>query len=84
MNLQLANPDLFRETAFIGGEWVHGEGGATITVDDPATGAVIGSVPDCSAADTHSAIAAAQAAFAPWRALSAGRAAPFWNAGMRW
>jgi succinate-semialdehyde dehydrogenase/glutarate-semialdehyde dehydrogenase len=72
MNLQLANPDLFRETAFIGGEWVHGEGGATITVDDPATGAVIGSVPDCSAADTHSAIAAAQAAFAPWRALSAG------------
>jgi succinate-semialdehyde dehydrogenase/glutarate-semialdehyde dehydrogenase len=72
MNLQLANPDLFRETAFIGGEWVHGEGGATIAVDDPATGAVIGSVPDCSAADTHSAIAAAQAAFAPWRALSAG------------
>ena len=68
----LKNPDLFRQSAFIGGEWVPAENGASIEVDDPATGAVIGTVPDCSAADTERAIAAADAAFAPWRALTAG------------
>lgn len=67
----LQNPDLFREAAFIGGEWVQSGGGATISVDDPATGMAIGTVPDCSQSDTEQAIGAAQAAFAPWRAMTA-------------
>jgi succinate-semialdehyde dehydrogenase/glutarate-semialdehyde dehydrogenase len=66
----LENTDLFRQAAFIGGEWVNAESGAVIEVDDPATGAVIGTVPDCAAADTERAIAAAEAAFGPWRALT--------------
>ncbi len=35
---------------------------------DPATGAVIGIVPDCGAAETRAAIDAAARAFMPWRA----------------
>lgn len=67
----LKDPGLFRENAFIDGAWVQASTGATITVDDPATGAPIGTVPDCSAEDTGQAIAAAEAAFAPWRAKTA-------------
>jgi succinate-semialdehyde dehydrogenase/glutarate-semialdehyde dehydrogenase len=40
---------LWREAAFIGGNWR--EGAATIAVDNPATGAVIGHVPDLGAAE---------------------------------
>jgi succinate-semialdehyde dehydrogenase/glutarate-semialdehyde dehydrogenase len=75
MIANLKEPGLFRESAFIGGDWVQAASGATIAVDDPATGAVIGTVPDCDAADTQQAIAAAEAAFAPWRARTAGERA---------
>jgi succinate-semialdehyde dehydrogenase/glutarate-semialdehyde dehydrogenase len=66
----LNNSDLFRQAAFIAGEWSPASNGAVIEVDDPSTGAVIGTVPDCTAADTESAITAANDAFGPWRALS--------------
>jgi succinate-semialdehyde dehydrogenase/glutarate-semialdehyde dehydrogenase len=75
MIANLKNPDLFRESAFIGGDWVQAASGATIAVDDPATGAVIGTVPDCDAADTQQAIGAAEAAFPSWRARTAGERA---------
>jgi succinate-semialdehyde dehydrogenase/glutarate-semialdehyde dehydrogenase len=75
MIANLKEPGLFRESAFIGGDWVQAASGATIAVDDPATGAVIGTVPDCDAVDTQQAIAAAEAAFAPWRARTAGERA---------
>jgi succinate-semialdehyde dehydrogenase/glutarate-semialdehyde dehydrogenase len=75
MIANLKEPGLFRESAFIGGDWVQAASGATIAVDDPATGAVIGTVPDCDATDTQQAIAAAEAAFAPWRARTAGERA---------
>ncbi len=75
MSIQLRNPDLFRQSAFIGGAWAEAASGATIPVDDPATGAIIGTVPDCGEADTAQAIAAAEAAFGPWRAMTAGERA---------
>lgn len=62
---ELARPDLWREAAYLGGAWVTGE--RTIAVDNPATGAVIGHVPDLGAAEAEAAVAAASAAFAPWR-----------------
>lgn len=61
----LKDPDLFRQTALIGGAWVEGE--KTVDVTDPATGAVIGTVPDLSGAQTRAAIDAAEAAFQTWR-----------------
>ncbi|MFT3966000.1 MAG: NAD-dependent succinate-semialdehyde dehydrogenase [Sphingobium sp.] len=71
MIANLKEPGLFRESAFIGGEWVRAGSAATIAVDNPATGTVIGTVPDCDAADTQQAIAAAGTAFGPWRERTA-------------
>ncbi len=70
--LDLDDPDLFRELAFIGGAWRGAASGETLDVEDPATGEVIGVAPDCDGADTRAAIEAAAAAFAPWRARTAG------------
>lgn len=68
----LSDPSLFIEQTFIAGEWRGASSGATLGVEDPATGDVIGSVPDCDGSDTRAAIDAANAAFGPWRALTAG------------
>ena len=76
MNLQ--DPDLFRERALIGGAWT---GTASLQVHDPATGQVMGRVPECGADETAEAIAAAEAAFRTWRRVpNADRA----GALMRW
>ena len=71
MTLSLHNPALLIEKAFIGGEWSGARSGATLPVDNPATGAVIGTVPDCGEAETQAAIAAAEAAYPAWRARTA-------------
>lgn len=55
---------ILREHAFIAGEAVTGS--ARIAVDDPATGDVIGHIPDLGVAETERAIAAAVAAFPDW------------------
>jgi succinate-semialdehyde dehydrogenase / glutarate-semialdehyde dehydrogenase len=68
---KLADPSLFREQAYIDGAWVDAEGGGTVPVDDPATGKVIGSVPDMGTADTRRAIEAANAAWPAWRKKTA-------------
>jgi succinate-semialdehyde dehydrogenase/glutarate-semialdehyde dehydrogenase len=60
---------LKREACLIAGRWVGGE--RWITVDNPATGAVIGRVPALGAAETRQAIDAAQAAMGPWAARPA-------------
>ncbi|VDS09755.1 Succinate-semialdehyde dehydrogenase [NADP(+)] GabD [Paracoccus haematequi] len=67
--------DLMRPLAFINGEWVGADDGATLDVTDPATGEVIGQVPDMGLAETRRAIAAAEAALPSWRALAAGQRA---------
>jgi succinate-semialdehyde dehydrogenase/glutarate-semialdehyde dehydrogenase len=67
--LALARPDLLREAALISGAWVSGD--ATLSVVNPATGGVIGTVPDLGTAEAEAAVAAAQAALPAWRARSA-------------
>ena len=71
MTLSLNNPALFVERAYIGGAWVGAASGATVPVDNPATGAIIGTVPDCNETDTQAAIDAAEAAFPAWKARTA-------------
>ncbi|HKR87707.1 MAG TPA: NAD-dependent succinate-semialdehyde dehydrogenase [Phenylobacterium sp.] len=61
--------DLKREACLIDGAWVAGD--RWIDVDDPATGQVIGRVPDLGAAETRRAVAAAQAAMSAWAARPA-------------
>lgn len=71
MTLNLNDPDLLRQAALIGGAWVQADAGKVIDVTDPATGLVIGTVPDISASQTEAAIAAAEAAFHGWRKRTA-------------
>ncbi len=51
---------------FINGEWVNSSDGATRDIISPASGAVIASVQEGTAADAEKAIAAAKAAFDSW------------------
>ena len=73
--LNLADRELFIERAFIGGAWTQAASGATLTVEDPASGETLGLVPDCDGTDTRAAIEAAAAALGPWRARTAGERA---------
>ena len=75
MTLILNNPALFVQQAFIGGEWVGAASGGTLDVDNPATGAIIGTIADCGEAETQAAIDAAQAAWPAWRARTTGQRA---------
>ncbi|MFI2215537.1 aldehyde dehydrogenase family protein [Rhodococcus sp. NPDC019627] len=54
----------------IGGERVAAVSGATLDVEDPATGTVIAQVPAAGEVDVDRAVAAAKAAFAAWRSCS--------------
>ncbi len=60
-----------RRDALIDGLWVEADSGARFSVQDPASGAVLGEVPDMGAAETRRAIDAAARAFPLWRATPA-------------
>jgi succinate-semialdehyde dehydrogenase/glutarate-semialdehyde dehydrogenase len=62
----LQDQDLFRRQAYIGGQWCDADNGATLKVNNPATGEVLGTVPMMGAAETRRAIEAAKNAFADW------------------
>ena len=63
--MTLKDPDLFRNAALIDGDWRARPG---LTVTNPATGEPLGNLPDCTAADTEEAIAAAERAMKGWAA----------------
>ena len=69
--MKLTDNNLFRTQAYIGGEWVNANGGATCDVKNPATGEKLGTVPDMGATETRRAIDAAKAAFPAWAAKTA-------------
>ncbi len=69
--LPLKEPALLRQHAYLAGEWQTAANGQTFEVRNPATGALIGTVPLLSAAETRRALEAAQAAWPAWRARSA-------------
>ncbi|GBD57879.1 NAD-dependent succinate-semialdehyde dehydrogenase [Gluconobacter wancherniae] len=71
MTLSLNDSDLFRQHAFVGGEWKVSGSGKTMTVDNPSTGETIGSIPACTADETRSAIESARIAQIAWRRSSA-------------
>ena len=63
----IVNRSLLPAAALIDGRWTAADNGQTFAVDNPATGAVIASVPDLGAAETRRAIAAADAAWPAWK-----------------
>lgn len=69
--MQLNDNMLFRQQAYINGEWVDADTGATFEVTNPATGEVLGVVPDMGAEETRKAIETAEVAWADWRKKTA-------------
>lgn len=67
--LQLKDSTLLRDRAYVAGQWVGSRSGQTLEVVNPASGAVIGSVPLCGAEETRQAIAAAEVAQRAWAAV---------------
>ena len=70
-NFTLSDPSLLRSQCYLDGKWVDADEGGKVEVTNPATGAVIGTVPRCGAAETRRAIEAAKAAFPAWAARPA-------------
>jgi succinate-semialdehyde dehydrogenase/glutarate-semialdehyde dehydrogenase len=69
--LSLADPSLLRQQCYVNGAWLDAAGGATLPVNNPATGAALGTVPAFGAAETGTAVGAAHAAFPAWAARTA-------------
>jgi succinate-semialdehyde dehydrogenase/glutarate-semialdehyde dehydrogenase len=67
----LKDPRLFRDKAYVDGQWVEADSKGRFEVDNPADGSIIGSVPNMGGAETRRAIEAANAALPAWRALPA-------------
>src|SRR6056297_523681 len=57
---------LVRNFSYVNGKWTAGDDNATITVTNPADGAVLGDVASLSATQAKAAVEAAQAAFPDW------------------
>jgi len=66
--VSLKDSKLFREQCYVDGTWISADASRTFPVHNPASGELLGSVPDLGAAETRRAIAAAEAALPGWRA----------------
>ncbi len=71
MSLKLSDQALLRTQAYINGQWVDADNGATLAVTNPANGEVIAEVARCGTAETRRGIEAADAALPAWRAKTA-------------
>eukprot|EP00285_Hemiselmis_virescens_P004646 CAMPEP_0173416098 /NCGR_PEP_ID=MMETSP1356-20130122/85219_1 /TAXON_ID=77927 ORGANISM="Hemiselmis virescens, Strain PCC157" /NCGR_SAMPLE_ID=MMETSP1356 /ASSEMBLY_ACC=CAM_ASM_000847 /LENGTH=504 /DNA_ID=CAMNT_0014378399 /DNA_START=150 /DNA_END=1664 /DNA_ORIENTATION=- len=71
MRDRVSNPSLVQEAAFINGDFVTPKAAGTFSVHDPASGALLGSVPDMGKEGAVEAISAAHASWAGWRDVPA-------------
>ncbi len=69
--LNLKDSKLFRQLGYIDGAWTSAEGGRMLEVNNPATGDIIGTVPNMGAAETKKAIDAASKALEGWKTMLA-------------
>ncbi|AKU24996.1 NADP-dependent succinate-semialdehyde dehydrogenase [Massilia sp. NR 4-1] len=69
--MQLKDPSLLRQQAYLNGAWSDADNGETHAVTNPATGGKIGTIPNMGVAETRRAIEAANAAWPAWRKKSA-------------
>ena len=69
--LPIKDQSLFRQQCFIDGKWADADSGKTIDVTNPATGEILGTIPNMGMAETRRAIEAANAAWGGWRAKTA-------------
>ncbi len=69
--MELQDPTLLRTQAYVGGEWIDADSGATFYVTDPATGDVVASVADLGVDETRRAVDLAEVAQKAWAARTA-------------
>ncbi|QCP54019.1 NAD-dependent succinate-semialdehyde dehydrogenase [Trinickia violacea] len=69
--INLKDASLLRTQAFIAGEWQGAADGSTFEVRNPATGNLLGTVPNMGATETRHAIDAANRAWSAWRKQTA-------------
>src|SRR5512132_4169266 len=69
--VQLEDPSLLRDRAYIDGQWTAADSGKSFAVADPATGAEITRVSDLGVGETRRAVDAAARAYPAWRAKTA-------------
>ncbi|AXW87879.1 succinate-semialdehyde dehydrogenase (NADP(+)) [Lonsdalea britannica] len=65
--MQLKNKALFRQSCLINGQWQDSLSGETLSVNNPATGETLGTIPLVTAEQTQQAIDAADTALSSWR-----------------
>ncbi|NWG87848.1 MAG: NAD-dependent succinate-semialdehyde dehydrogenase [Hydrogenophilaceae bacterium] len=65
--LSLSDAGLFRQSAYIDGQWLAADAGGSLAVHNPATGERLGEVPAMGKVETRRAIESAEAAFLAWR-----------------
>ena len=69
--MNLHDTGLLRTQCLLNGQWINADSGRSVAVHDPANGRLLAEVPDCGAAETQRAIAAADAAWPAWRSKTA-------------
>src|SRR5262249_22121801 len=69
--LPIKDKSLFRQQSFIDGKWADAASGKSVEVSTPATGEVLGTIPNMGTAETRRAIEAANAAWPAWRKKTA-------------
>lgn len=62
-----------RDDIYVNGQWIPSAGNGSIDITNPATGEIIGSVPDGTSADVDAAVSAAKTAFLAWSAAPVAR-----------
>ena len=68
---RLKDPSLLAELAYVDGQWIGADDGATLDVIDPASGELLARVPAMQGGETRRAIEAADKAWPAWRARPA-------------
>ena len=69
--MPLRDTTLFQQRCYIAGAWSDADNGAVSAIANPATGELLGNVPELGAAETRRAIEAAHAAWPGWRQATA-------------
>ncbi len=69
--MNLKDKSLLKQLCYINGKWASADSAKTINVTNPATGAIVGTIPKMGAPETARAIEDANKAWPAWRAKTA-------------
>jgi len=69
--MQISDQGLLKTQAYVNGQWIDADSGATLVVTNPANGETVAEVAKCGTAETRRAIEAANVALVGWRRKTA-------------